>query len=207
MNIHEKSIDILKKLTKKKKVKKSAPDEISQVYEADSGSDSDDDVIDQLDHKRGVVMTSDGEDLTSGRFYHQWRRSSSFDRDVRHVLKSERNEELDRKLAKIEDEGEVEESEEVKNEETEVQIEAEVGQDDPRWSNMANPSTSILVLPKKIETFDEDNESLKSSDSKSSELEAPEVLEDSQEYVISLNSTFLTRTFDRTYGHALTSRP
>ena len=171
----------MKKLTKKKKVKKSALDEISQTYEADSGSDSDDDVIDQLDHKRGVVMTSDGEDLTSGRFYHQWRRSSSFDRDVRQVLKSERNEELDRKLAKIEDEGEVEESEEVKNEETEVQIEGEVGQDDPRWSNMANPSTSVLILPKKMETFDEDNESLKSSDSKSLEVEAPEASEDSQE--------------------------
>ena len=183
LNIHEKSIDILKKLTKKKKVKKSAPDEISQVYEADSGSDSDDDVIDQLDHKRGVVMTSDGEDLTSGRFYHQWRRSSSFDRDVRHVLKSERNEELDRKLAKIEDEEEdqgSEEVQEVQNEETEVEIEGEVDRDNPRWSNMANPSTSVLILPK-METFDEDNESLKSSDSKSLEVQAPEASEDSQE--------------------------
>ena len=183
-NISKKSIDVLKKITKKKKVKKSAPDEISQVYEADSGSDSDDDVIDQLDHKRGVVMTSDGEDLTSGRFYHQWRRSSSFDRDVRHVLKSERNEELDRKLAKIEDEGESEESEEVqevKNEEPEVTIEGEAGQDDPRWSNMANPSTSVLILPKKMETFDEDNESLKSSNSKSRNVEPSEILEDSQE--------------------------
>ena len=179
LSIPKKSIDILKRLTKKKKVKKSAPDEISQVYEADSGSDSDDDVIDQLDHKRGVVMTSDGEDLTSGRFYHQWRRSSSFDRDVRHVLKSERNEELDRKLAKIEDEGE--ESEEIKNEETEVQIEGEVGQDNPRWSNMANPSTSVLILPKKMDNFDEDNESLKSSDSKSQEVEASELSEDSEE--------------------------
>ena len=173
LNIPKKSIDILKRLTKKKKVKKSAPDEISQVYEADSGSDSDDDVIDQLDHKRGVVMTSDGEDLTSGRFYHQWRRSSSFDRDVRHVLKSERNEELDRKLAKIEDQEE--------NEETEVQIEGEVGQDNPRWSNMANPSTSVLILPKKMENFDEDNESLKSSDSKSPEVEALGASEDSEE--------------------------
>ena len=173
----------MKKLTKKKKVKKSALDEISQVYEADSGSDSDDDVIDQLDHKRGVVMTSDGEDLTSGRFYHQWRRSSSFDRDVRHVLKSERNEELDRKLAKIEDEEEdqgSEEVQEVQNEETEVEIEGEVDRDNPRWSDMTNPSTSVLILPK-METFDEDNESLKSSDSKSSEIEAPEVLEDSEE--------------------------
>ena len=172
----------MKKITKKKKVKKSAPDEISQVYEADSGSDSDDDVIDQLDHKRGVVMTSDGEDLTSGRFYHQWRRSSSFDRDVRQVLKSERNEELDRKLAKIEDEGEESvESEGVKNEETEVQIEAEVDQDNPRWSNMANPSTSVLILPKKMESFNEDNQSLKSSDSKSQEVEASELSEDSEE--------------------------
>ena len=174
----------MKKLTKKKKVKKSAPDEISQVYEADSGSDSDDDVIDQLDHKRGVVMTSDGEDLTSGRFYHQWRRSSSFDRDVRQVLKSERNEELDRKLAKIEDVDEDQGSEEVpgvKNEKIEVEIEAEVSQDNPRWSNTANPSTSVLILPKKMETFDEDNESLKSSDSKSLEVEAPEASEDSQE--------------------------
>ena len=181
LNIHLNSIDILKRLTKKKKVKKSAPDEISQVYEADSGSDSDDDVIDQLDHKRGVVMTSDGEDLTSGRFYHQWRRTSSFDRDVRHVLKSERNEELDRKLAKIEDPEENEESEEIKNEETEVQIEGEVDQDNPRWSNMANPSTSVLIPPKKMENFDEDNQSLKSSNSKSLEVEAPEAPEDSEE--------------------------
>ena len=156
----------MKNVTKKKKVKKSAPDEISQVYEADSGSssDSDDDVIDPLDHRRGVVMTSDGEDLTSGRFYHQWRRSSSFDRDVRHVLKSERNEELDRKLAKIEDLDE--ESQEVENEGAGDQSEGEAGQDDPRWSNMANPSTSVLILPKK----NEDTDSLKSSTSTSEEV-------------------------------------
>ena len=156
----------MKNVTKKKKVKKSAPDEISQVYEADSGSssDSDDDVIDPLDHKRGVVMTSDGEDLTSGRFYHQWRRSSSFDRDVRHVLKSERNEELDRKLAKIEDLDEG--PQKVENEGAEDQSEGEAGQDDPRWSNMANPSTSVLILPKK----NEDTDSLKSSTSTSEEV-------------------------------------
>ena len=160
----------MKNVTKKKKVKKSAPDEISQVYEADSGSssDSDDDVINPLDHKRGVVMTSDGEDLTSGRFYHQWRRSSSFDRDVRHVLKSERNEELDRKLAKIEDVDEG--SQEVKNEGAEDQSEGEAGQDDPRWSNMANPSTSVLILPKK----NEDTDSLKSSASTSEEVDQTE---------------------------------
>ena len=157
----------MKHVTKKKKVKKSAPDEISQVYEADSGSssDSDDDVIDPLDHRRGVVMTSDGEDLTSGRFYHQWRRSSSFDRDVRHVLKSERNEELDRKLAKIEDVDEG--SQEVENVGPEDQTEGEdTGQDDPRWSKMANPSTSVLILPKK----NEETESLKSSASTSGEV-------------------------------------
>ena len=156
----------MKNVTKKKKIKKSAPDEISQVYEADSGSDSDDDVIDPLDHKRGVVMTSDGEDLTSGRFYHQWRRSSSFDRDVRHVLKSERNEELDRKLAKIEDVDENEGTEEVENEGAEDLSEGEAGQGDPRWSNMANPSTSVLILPKK----NEETESLKSSSSASEEV-------------------------------------
>ena len=155
----------MKNVTKKKKVKKSAPDEISQVYEADSGSssDSDDDVIDPLDHKRGVVMTSDGEDLTSGRFYHQWRRSSSFDRDVRHVLKNERNEELDRKLAKIED---IDGDEALREVGPEDQTEGEVGQDDPRWSNMANPSTSVLILPKK----NEDTDSLKSSASTSEEV-------------------------------------
>ena len=160
----------MKNVTKKKKVKKSAPDKISQVYEADSGSssDSDDDVINPFDHRRGVVMTSDGEDLTSGRFYHQWRRSSSFDRDVRHVLKSERNEELDRKLAKIEDVDE--ESQEVENEGVEDQSEGEAGQDDPRWSNMANPSTSVLILPKK----NEDTDSLKSSASSSEEVRQTE---------------------------------
>ena len=176
MNTLEKSIDILKKITKKKNVKPSGPDEISQVYEAhsgsddsgpdDSGSDSDDDVIDSLDHKRGVVMTSDGEDLTSGRFYHQWRRSSSFDRDVRHVLKNERNEELDRKLAKIEDEGEDEELEEkVEDEEAEDQTE-----DDRRWSNMANPSTSVLIPLKTTE----DVEILKSKSEKTEDSEPSE---------------------------------
>ena len=168
LNISKKSIDILKRLTKKKKVKKSAPDEISQVYEADSGSDSDDDVIDQLDHKRGVVMTSDGEDLTSGRFYHQWRRSSSFDRDVRHVLKSERNKELDRKLAKIED---VDEGpQKVENEGAEDQSEGETGQDDPRWSNMANPSTSVLIPLKTTE----DTEILKSKSEETEDSEPSE---------------------------------
>ena len=169
MNTLEKSIDILKKITKKKKIKPSGPDEISQVYEAhsgsdDSGPDSDDDVIDPLDHKRGVVMTSDGEDLTSGRFYHQWRRSSSFDRDVRHVLKNERNEELDRKLAKIEDEGE-ELEEKVEDEEAEDQTE-----DDRRWSNMANPSTSVLIPLKTTE----DAEILKSKSEETEDSEPSE---------------------------------
>ena len=36
---------------------------------------------------------------------------------------------------------------------------------------MANPSTSVLILTKTMESFDEDNESLKSSDSKSQEVE------------------------------------
>ena len=48
-------------------------------------------------------------------------------------------------------------------------------------SNMANPSTSVLILTKTMESFDEDNESLKSSDSKSSEVEASELSEDSEE--------------------------
>ena len=46
---------------------------------------------------------------------------------------------------------------------------------------MAGPIVRLEQIPKKMENFDEDNESLKSSDSKSPEVEALGASEDSEE--------------------------